>query len=287
MERVLSNPLVSSLPAPQKAEQAELFLTQNAQKLAPVLSGPGFFPGYDWGSVVASFRSIIGAMLLPELRSRIDEMLSAEAVKAELSGPGTEFKERFGPELIAGEARSMIAGELAAAQYRLAERYIEEIAARRGYIHVELTKVQRLKYSYERLKPILSLGLLCRSLALWNAYGAAGVPRGSAPIVAQLTAENVEKALKASLPSLPALAVESGARSLLSFQDNPSLDASARLVSIFAGRGRSYRHGQVAERGAEGPDKSWFNVARRNAAFFGYDSKMLDELYMIAADRGW
>ena len=41
------------------------------------------------------------------------------------------------------------------------------------------------------------------------------------------------------------------------------------------------------DRGADTPDKSWFNIARKNSRFFGFDDKMLEELYKIAAENGW
>ena len=41
------------------------------------------------------------------------------------------------------------------------------------------------------------------------------------------------------------------------------------------------------DRGAESPDKSWFSIARRNYKFYGFDIKMLDELYKTAAENGW
>jgi hypothetical protein len=43
----------------------------------------------------------------------------------------------------------------------------------------------------------------------------------------------------------------------------------------------------VVDRGADSPDKSWFNVSRRNARWRGLDVSMLDELYTIAAENGW
>ena len=41
------------------------------------------------------------------------------------------------------------------------------------------------------------------------------------------------------------------------------------------------------DRGAETSDKSWFNVARRNYKFYGYDLDMLVELHSISAENGW
>jgi hypothetical protein len=41
------------------------------------------------------------------------------------------------------------------------------------------------------------------------------------------------------------------------------------------------------DRGAESPDKSWFSIAKKNADYYGFDRRMLDELYMIAGDNNW
>ena len=50
---------------------------------------------------------------------------------------------------------------------------------------------------------------------------------------------------------------------------------------------RNYKPEAQKDRGADTAIKSWINVARKNYKFYGYDIKMLDELYNIAADNGW
>jgi hypothetical protein len=63
-------------------------------------------------------------------------------------------------------------------------------------------------------------------------------------------------------------------------------EASARLFYILASRYQEYKH-QAVDRGAETLDKSWYNVARRNYEFYGFDEKMVNELYYIAGDNLW
>jgi len=41
------------------------------------------------------------------------------------------------------------------------------------------------------------------------------------------------------------------------------------------------------DRGAESPDKSWFAVARKNADYYGFDKRMIEDLYRIARDNNW
>jgi hypothetical protein len=78
-----------------------------------------------------------------------------------------------------------------------------------------------------------------------------------------------------------------GLRSTLGFPGSPSVEAVSRLGAIMAMRGRALSPAVVVDRGADTPDKSWFNVQRRNARWHGLDGQMLDELYTIAAENGW
>jgi len=73
----------------------------------------------------------------------------------------------------------------------------------------------------------------------------------------------------------------------MSFVEHPSVEATARLASVFSARARGYQPNQRVDRGADTPDKSWFSVARRNYKFYGFDVKILDELYSVAAELLW
>ena len=47
------------------------------------------------------------------------------------------------------------------------------------------------------------------------------------------------------------------------------------------------KQGMKIDRGAAASDQSWFNVARRNYKYYGYDFDLLTELYNISAENGW
>jgi hypothetical protein len=78
-----------------------------------------------------------------------------------------------------------------------------------------------------------------------------------------------------------------GLRGTLAFPDTTNVEAISRIAFILALRGRSLTPSLVVDRGADTPDKSWFNVNRKNAKWHGLDARMLDELYTIAAENGW
>jgi hypothetical protein len=76
-------------------------------------------------------------------------------------------------------------------------------------------------------------------------------------------------------------------RSALPYPSTQGLEAIPRLAAIFALRGRALTPSLVVDRGADSPDKSWFNIARRNASWRSLDVRMLEELYSIASENGW
>jgi len=92
--------------------------------------------------------------------------------------------------------------------------------------------------------------------------------------------------IAAFVPSLPPAVIGMGLRGTLAFPLTQNVEAVARLSAILALRGRTLAPGLVVDRGADSPDKSWFNVNRKNARWHGLDAGMLDELYTIASENG-
>ena len=64
-------------------------------------------------------------------------------------------------------------------------------------------------------------------------------------------------------------------------------EGSARLLYVLNARYHNYQPDQKVDRGAESPDKSWYAVAKKNAAHYGFNKRILEELYRIAADNNW
>jgi hypothetical protein len=178
-------------------------------------------------------------------------------------------------------------GPLAAIQLGLPDRYVDRSFAERQYIHFELTKVQRLRLEPRGVKTLLAVTLLLRPLVhLFTSTPDAAGREETSGVVSVQFASTVLGTLRSQVRALPPNLMRSAVTSNCSFLDDRRLEATARLAAVFASRGRSYNPVHV-DRGANGPDSSWFSVSRRNYKYYGFDIKMLDELYRIAADNGW
>jgi len=109
----------------------------------------------------------------------------------------------------------------------------------------------------------------------------------SSGIITKSFAEKVEDLLLKEIPSLPEELVKSAVRSNLSFEGHKYLQATSRLTSIINSLSRSLKADMMVDRGASSPEKSWFSIARKNYKYFGWDIKMLDELYRFSAENNW
>jgi hypothetical protein len=154
---------------------------------------------------------------------------------------------------------------------------------------MEVSRVQRLSIGAEEMADLLRLLLLIRCAAYqFMSPEIEGAREGG---VAPLQVQYVQKVfsnLCGQLPSFPTNISQLSLRSTLSFPATADLEAASRLCAIFAVAGRSGNiAAKVVDRGADSAQKSWFNVARRNARWHGLDPRMLDELYTIAAENNW
>ncbi len=294
--RLAQNPTLSGFTSLQREEQILQFLNENAGTLAPTLASQQFFPGRAWqqiyGLLAQALIAITNRDLIPEVEelvgSRMDlsfiqllrqQNVSQDTVKEQVIGVVKEILQKL-------EGRRAFAGAHAALSYRLVDRYLELCFTRRSYVHFELTKVQRLKFGKDQTKSMIELSLLLKpAIYLVSAgNGTTGGETGSGVVLSQF-AEKAFQALKKPLSLLPEPAVKSAVNANTSFQDNRYIEATSRLAAIFAARGRNYKPIGPVDRGADSPDKSWLFVARRNYKFYGFDIKMIDELYSIAAEN--
>ena len=295
--RLAQNPTLSDFTSLQREEQILQFLNENAGTLAPTLASQQFFPGKAWHQIYGLLAQALITITNRDLHAEVGELINSridlsfiqllrqqnvaqEKVKEQIFGAVKDFLQRI-------EARRAFTGAHAALQYRLIDRYLELSFARRSYVHFELTKVQRLKFGKEEIKSMIELSLLLKPVIYLVSAGNGGAAAGEAVsgVVLSQFAEKAFQALKKPLNLLPEPALHSAVNANTSFQDNRYIEATSRLAAIFAARGRNYRPITRVDRGADSPDKSWLFVARRNYKFYGFDIKMIDELYSIAAEN--
>jgi hypothetical protein len=290
VRHLLGNPALDGLSPLQKEEQVQVFLQAQAAELAPTLATGAFFPGLPWTQVqellAEALRAETDRLLQPELETLtgLDFAFGAflQSTPVPAQGCREELAGLLEKLLASPKTRQALCGPLAAVHWKLPDRYLEHCFADRQYVHFELTKVERLRLGPAEVTALVKVALLLRAAVFLHVTAS----RSTGLLEAQ-AAEKALRSLRAELKALPAAVLRAAVMSHLPFQGNPRLEACARLTAVFAALGRGYRPGRRADRGAVTPEASWFSVARRNHQFHGFDEKMLEELYKIAAENGW
>lgn len=296
--RLLSNPAMKNLAPLLKEEQIMQFLTVNARQLFSTLSSPAFFPEMNWEQIVKTLTVALYHEINGQLLSGIENLVkynldfSFVQFLRQQNMPQERVKEDFfkfiSVLLNKHEIRRDMIGPYNAIHYKISDRYVDQIFARRQYIHFELTKVQRLKMSKEEIKHFVGASLLLKpAIHVLKVDDGSVLRNGSGGSVQKPFIEKVSTILFEKLKVLPEQVIRSALFANGSFLENGSMDATSRLASTLSAMCKNYRPNMTIDRGADSADKSWINVARRNYKFYGYDVKLLDEFYAIAAENGW
>ncbi|TVQ24154.1 MAG: hypothetical protein EA383_11820 [Spirochaetaceae bacterium] len=297
INRLLANPALKSYTPLQKEEQILQFLNANGSQLMPTLRTPQFFGGIPDHEILSLLFTSLTDIINTEIPAFLDllldrrvnfDFISFMTQKADAGGQSREQVRRSVETLLTRpESRRAMTGPLAAVYYGLSKKYLDELFQRRGYTHFELTKVQRLRMGREHVQALLDVNILLKPAIYLVSGGDGGQSGYSSGLVQPAFAETARGLLVKRLPAVPDAVVAASVRANMSFVDNPNIEATSRLASIFSSRARGFQPNQKVDRGADTPDKSWFSVARRNYKFYGFDVKILDELYSIAAELMW
>ncbi len=295
--RLLDNPAIARYTPLQKEEQIIQFLNANSGQLAPTLQSNQFFPERSWTQILSILLNALMSRIDEELQKYLDQVFDrilnwdfvsfSSQNSAGVDACRDEVRTIVGELLERPDARRAFTGSFAAVYFGSARRYLDHIYSRRSYIHFELTKVQRLRMGKDQVQGLVDVSLLLKPVVhLLTTPGENPGAQGSGLIQPQY-AENVVSHVRKKAPNLPEQALASAVHANMSFLDYGFVEATSRLASIFSARARNYAPGMKVDRGADSPDKSWLSIARRNYKFYGFDVKMLDELYSIAAENMW
>ncbi len=289
--RLMQNPSLQGFTALQREDQLLQFFSINADKLNPTLSSPAYFEGWSWSDISKLMTGTLYEMtnkeILPQIQSEIFERTNYSYVTFLKLPPLQDSAKRQLYEMISKllkvpAGRRSFAGTLTALRSGLLKRYLFSAFERQKYVHFEITKVQRLRMPREEIYNLLKTTMFIRPLAsLLNSGGEAG--QG----LTKSYAEKITGQLHRLMPGMPEEIIQGGVHSGMAFQDYSKLEATSRLVSVFASRCSQLKQGMKIDRGAAASDQSWFNIARRNYKYYGYDFDMLTELYNISAENGW
>jgi len=295
LSRLLANPTLLTLNPLQKEEHILSFLEINARQLLPTFSSEAFFPGQSWFAIstllIGKLKEIINESLVPGIQRQLYEKIDLGflSMLRQKNWPQEKIKEEIlefiWKVLLVNEGRRDFSGSYNAVTNQIAQKYIDSVFSTHSYVHFELTKVQRLKMNKDEIVNMINVSLLLRP-AIY-VFSASMNKDSSSGIITKSFAEKVEESLIKEIPVLPKELIKSAVSSNLSFGDHKYLQATSRLTSILNSLSKSLKANMKIDRGASSPEKSWFSIARKNYKYFGWDIKMLDELYRFSAENNW
>ncbi|MFW5808695.1 MAG: hypothetical protein ACOCWH_06550 [Spirochaetota bacterium] len=301
---LLSNPNIQNEPVLIAEGIVLNFIISNLDKLKKTFKSPQFFPELSSKEVlaliIADLRNRTIEKVKPKLFSYIDYIDFTVLLKYQKSASYNNdyyrdlFKQYLDEIIQNKDVRYYLNSTLNILSMDVLERYLGESFSKRTPMFFELVRVQKNNLKTEEYVNYLKILLLLRC----GAYYKREIPDFSESKVNINDFLKVPKTLEQffkkralatahSLPGVAASIIEMAIKSNVSESLLAPEDSSARLMYILAQRFQHYQEYKKIDRGAESPDKSWFGVMRKNAAYYGFDKRLLEDLYMISGNNNW
>ena len=294
VHRLLANPALKNHTSLQKEGQVSQFLSGNIHQLGPTLMSQAFFPGLSLDQIYellqSTLRKLTDERLIPNLKSLVQriDFSFVQFLQQQQIRPGNiqeQVLRVLNQALGKPEFRQQFSASYTSLHYNFTSKYLNEAYKMRRHVYFELTKVQRLKMSKDEVIALIEASILLKGLA--HGLVSANAGEGRSGLISANSVQGIFDQLKIELTQLPPQVITSIINANISYLENPQVETTARLAAILSARGRLFVADIRVDRGADTPDKSWLGITRRNYKFYGFDIKMLDEMYMIAAENGW
>ncbi|MBN2323387.1 MAG: hypothetical protein JXQ30_06605 [Spirochaetes bacterium] len=310
VQYLISNPNLKAETPVIREGMIITFITSNLRQLKKTLGSKRFFPHLSPDRVISEILLVLKQMSLGYLMPRIEVWLKNEidyAVLEELfplrgaqAGLGQNryrsmLQEYLTLVLAYSEVRYNFNSVVNIFTYRALDRYLREVFHRRRFIFNEIRRVERLDLDCDEYIEYAKILFLIKNSVFMRVMLSSGSGKRKANIneAQQLSMSMPEfvmklaRSIKEGLPFLSEKAVVTAIKSNFRERQTGMKEASARLFHIIGSRYQDYKHHGRIDRAAESLDKSWFNIARSNSRFYGFNEKMVNELYLIAGDNMW
>jgi len=287
VKHLVSNPNMKNEPPLIREGMIISFITANLRQFKQTLGSQRFFPHINSDRVIGEIILVLKQMSLHYLQPKLEDWLENSINFAVIEDLYTA--------LAYNEVRYNFNSVVNIFKYNVLDRYLPEIFQRRRFIYNEIKRVERFDLDYDEYIEYAKLIFLIKSSVFTKVPMStdSGTKKANINETQRLSMSMPEfimklgRSMRESLPFLTDRAIVTAIKSNFKERQTSLNEASARLFYIIGSRYQDYKHYSKIDRGAESLDKSWFNVARSNSRFYGFNEKMVAELYMIAGDNLW
>lgn len=294
--KLISNPNFAGQPISMIEQQISNFVQQNKQQMSAVISSQKFYPGLTGEkateALIADIRTYIQQTIIDKAKQVVPGSLDMSVPENMNigSGEGLLANTLMLYEKIAAhkEARQMIDQYCVLLDERYIDRYIGACFEEKGYMHNELVRVQKLNLDAANLSEYIKLvAAIVPAMAMRISLPQAGPQPVNAFDLKDKAAQQkvyfdkISALVRSIAPEINTVILTEAMKVPLAATEQAATPVGKFLAIMFA-RAKDFRKGQKAEKGSETPDKSWFSVQMRNAAFLGLDKRMLEEFNRMA-----
>jgi hypothetical protein len=290
--RLISNPNFNGQPISLIENQVSNFVEQNRQQMSAVISGQKFYPGLQpekaVEKLISDIRTYISQTIIDKARQIVPGSVDIPTLPDSLalgSGESVLAHTLLLYEKIAAhrEARQMIDQYCILLDEHYIDRYLSAAYEEKGYLYNELFRVQKLNLEMQHMCEYIKL---CAAVVPAAAIRITIPQVGSQPMNAfdlrdkppqqKAYFDKIAALVRSVAPEINTALLDAALKVPISAAESNATPIGKFLAILFA-RAKDFRKGQRAEKGSETPDKSWFSIQMRNAAYLGFDKSMLEE----------
>ncbi len=294
--KLISNPNFNGQPISMIEQQISNFVEQNKQQMSAVIASQKFYPGIaadkTTDKLIADIRTYISQSILEKAKEVVPGAFEVSVPETLGIGSGEDVLAHLLLlyEKIAAhkEARQMIDQYCMLLNESYIDRYVAAAFEEKGYIYNELFRVQKLNLDVQHMSEYIKL---CAAVVPAGAIRIPIPQVGTQPVNAfdlkdkpaqqKSYFDKVTALVRSVAPGINPDLLNVALKVPIAASESTATPIGKFLAIMFA-RTKDFRKGQKAEKGSETPDKSWFSVQIKNAAFMGFDKRMLEEFNRMA-----
>ena len=299
--KLWQNPNLQKTPIDKKENQVLSFLKENQGQLQKVFAQEEYFPHLNWNDTLRLLLSEMVDKLLETISPNIDHIKKHTLLPAVLESFDNKCRieedsfKNFLIEMFRNKVmRDQILSSIQMISLGYFDNYVPVALDNRKYLYNEIYRRDRIKMDLPHIPKYLGLVAIFRSLFYLPIKYRAGSDETLTLAKAirdkklyDTLIGSMEEYLNSTLGTVPREIWLSGVESNMNLSDFPSISGASKFIAVIAARSADYVPMDKQDRGADTPDKSWFQINRRNAKMYGIDPDMMDELYQIAGNKGW
>ncbi|MDH4262836.1 MAG: hypothetical protein OEV78_07325 [Spirochaetia bacterium] len=296
------NPALQKTSIDKKENQVLSFLRENQPQLQKIFSQTEYFPNLTWNEAVTLLLTELVDKLLETIIPKIDyiykNMMSPSVIQSleiDVNIDAEKFKTFLIEQMRVKAMRDHYLSAIQVISLNYYANYIPEAIERHKYIYNEFMRHDKLKMDPQALITYLSITTLFRPLFHFPVKALNGSNEITGTLAKspgdkksfEMMLNSLRDILETKIGKVPEMIFMSGIQSNLMLSDFPDISGVAKFIAVISARSADYIPMEKKDRGAESPDKSWFQINRRNSKIYGLDQDILDELYQIAGEKGW